>query len=356
MLIIRKKLATFNDKIVICPENIYKYNYDYIIIASIYYREINNQLIELGINKNKIVPFFKKDYWVNVNDELGNILLRNKHKFIEIPLGHFYSPIPSIKEIRENENSIFSKDVKSIEGIELNVENQIKILEKFKEFYDEIPYKEEKVEGIRYYFGNGSFKYGDAIILYYMLRYIKPKKLIEVGSGFSSCVTLDANELFLHNKIQCTFIEPYPELLKSLIKESDFNKIEIIDKKLQEVEIEKFSTLVEGDILFIDSSHVSKVNSDVNNIIFKILPRLKKGVIIHFHDIFFPFEYPKQWIYNGIYWNEAYLLRAFLQFNDSFEIMFFNSLMGDFYKKYFEDNMPLFLKNTGGSIWLRKIK
>ena len=131
-----------------------------------------------------------------------------------------------------------------------------------------------------------------------------------MGSGYSSCVILDTNELFFNNNISCIFIEPYPQLQESLLKENDKDKIEIIPKRLQDVEVSKFSSLSSGDILFVDSTHVSKVDSDVNYIFFEILPSLTNGVYIHFHDIFYPFEYPKEWIYEGRAWNENYILRA----------------------------------------------
>jgi len=165
----------------------------------------------------------------------------------------------------------------------------------------------------------------------------------------STKIGIDSN-----NSIKCTFIEPYPDLLESLIRKEDKERIEIIPNCLQDVEIEKFKTLEKGDILFIDSTHVSKVNSDVNYLFFNILPELESGVFIHFHDIFYPFEYPSDWIYKGISWNEDYLLRAFLQYNSSFEIVLFNTFLEIFHRDKFQEHMPLCLKNTGGSIWIRK--
>src|SRR5690606_17050723 len=109
-----------------------------------------------------------------------------------------------------------------------------------------------------------------------------------------------------------------------------------------------------NDILFIDSTHVSKINSDVNYIFFEILPRLASGVYIHFHDIFFPFEYPKAWVYEGRAWNEAYILRAFLQYNNAFSVVLMNTFMDQFHKSFFREHMPLCLINPGGSIWIRK--
>lgn len=116
-----------------------------------------------------------------------------------------------------------------------------------------------------------------------------------------------------------------------------------------------FLSLTAGDILLIDSTHVSKVDSDVNHILFDILPSLNPGVYVHFHDICYPFEYPKQWVYQGRAWNEAYILRAFLQYNTSFEIVIFNSFLGYFCLDLLQQYLPLCAKNPGISIWLKKV-
>jgi hypothetical protein len=238
----------------------------------------------------------------------------------------------------------------------LNEKGQINLFNKFKEYYKEQPFGEQKKENLRYFFENPSYSYSDAICLYCMIRHSQPKTIIEIGSGYSSCVILDTNELFFNNAISCTFIDPYPELLQSLIKDSDKDRIGIIPKKLQDVDINKFSDLTAGDILFIDSTHVSKIDSDVNQILFTILPHIKSEVYIHFHDIFYPFEYPREWIYEGRAWNEAYLLRTFLQYNSVFKIQFFNTFLEYFYKDEFLNEMPLCMKNRGGSIWIKKLK
>lgn len=275
-------------------------------------------------------------------------LIRERQQML-YPPGHFYSPLPLIEEIKLKEQAIFASWPRTIPSIDLNEAGQLTLLEKFKEYYQELPFSVNKVENLRYFF-EGEVKgygYSDAITLYCMIRYLQPQKIIEVGCGKSSCVTLDTNELFFNNSISCTFIEPYPQKFFSLIKKTDLDRIEVIPKKLQEVELSKFSTLSAGDILFIDSTHVAKVNSDINYIFFKILPHLPSGVYIHFHDIFYPFEYPKEWIYSGVAWNEAYLLRTFLQYNNAFKIMFFNSFLIKFHEQEIRETMPWFLTKAG---------
>ena len=271
--------------------------------------------------------------------------------------GHYYSLYPDIKEITNKENSIFVKD-KPLLGIDLNENNQLKLFESMKNLYLSAPKWEKhksKTEKnkFRYFIENGFFGHSDALGLHYMLRILQPKNVIEVGSGFSSAVMLDTNEFYLNNSIHFTFIEPYPDRLKSLLKPA--YSVSMIKSGLQDVPVDAFEKLQAGDILFIDSTHVSKINSDVNYLIFEILPRLNHGVIIHFHDIFYPFEYPREWIMEGRIWNEIYLLRGFLQNNKEYEILFFVNM---FHKKY--ENMLkyewCFDKNSpGGSIWIRKL-
>lgn len=270
-----------------------------------------------------------------------------------VPPGHFYSPIPDREEVRGREERIFSIP-KELPGIDLNEQGQLRLLDELASFYPDMPFAEEKKPGLRYHFNNVAFCHTDAVILYSVLRWLRPKRLIEVGSGFSSAVSLDTNELFLGGSMEFTFIEPFPETLNSLLTEKDRHKAALVHKPLQEVELDLFRELKAGDVLFIDSTHVSKTGSDVNYIFFEILPVLASGVWVHFHDIMYPFEYPKEWVYEGRAWNEAYVLRAFLQHNDDYKIRLFNTWLHRFHRDVLEKKMPVCLKNTGGSIWLEK--
>jgi predicted O-methyltransferase YrrM len=266
------------------------------------------------------------------------------------PPGHFYSPIPNatdLKRLAPIEANILTHD------IDLNLPQQLHLLDQFARYYSELPFPETPSDMSRYYYQNDFFCHGDAIALYSMLRHFRPQRVIEVGSGFSSAVMLDTSDRFLNSATRFTFIEPYPDRLNQLLNAQDQQQ-QVIEKSVQDVGIELFAELQANDILFIDSSHVAKVGSDVVHLLFQILPRLSPGVIIHFHDIFFPFEYPQTWFSEGRAWNEAYFLRAFLQYNTTFQILFFNSFLGQHHKVELEQKMPLFLKNTGASLWLQK--
>jgi predicted O-methyltransferase YrrM len=281
--------------------------------------------------------------------------LRHERALLWAPPGHFYSPIPSPEERAQADLLRDQPLPRELPGIDLNEAGQLELFERFAASYAELPWGENPKPGLRYYFENPSYSYSDAICLYSMIRHARPKRIIEVGSGFSSCVMLDTNEGFFGNGIDLTFIEPYPQLLFKLTTEADRQRVRVLPKKLQEVPVAEFQKLEAGDILFIDSTHVAKAFSDVNYAFATILPALAAGVHIHVHDVFYPFEYPAPWLKEGRAWNELYLLRAFLQYNERFRIVFFNTFLEHFHWEKFTQRMPLCLKNPGGSIWLQRV-
>ncbi len=281
--------------------------------------------------------------------------LKAENDVMMFPPGHYYSPIFSIHEIKKHEQRIWKEKLPDvIPGIYLNTNYQLQLIRDLSEYFSEMPFMAQPQNELRFYFENDYYSYTDGIILYSMIRYFKPKRLIEVGSGFSSALMMDTNEQFFDGAIHLEFIEPNPKRLYSLFKESDKATIKVTEDLVQHIPVSKFQELENGDILFIDSSHVAKTGSDLNYILFEILPSLNKGVLIHFHDIFYPFEYPKEWVYGGRNWNENYILRAYLMNSDSYKIIYFSDFM---HKKHPDSftNMPLCYKNTGGALWLEKI-
>lgn len=262
------------------------------------------------------------------------------------PFNYYESPYPDIREIHEKEDEIFD-DSREVLGIDFNIDRQFELLEKMKQI-DAIEWGIQKQPEYRYYYGNSCFGRGSADVLHYMMRILKPNKIIEVGSGFSTSVMLDTNNNCLKDSIEIKSIEPDTKRLRSLLREHD--NLEIHECCLQDISLDFFGQLKENDILFIDSSHVSRINSDVNYYLFEIFPRLNKGVYIHFHDMFYPFIYPKQWIYEGRAYNELYLLRAFLMNNNAFSVQFFGELL---MKKY-PEKLNEKLQDISGSLWIRK--
>jgi Methyltransferase domain len=271
------------------------------------------------------------------------------------PPGHACSPLIHREEWRRDEARLFAEPPHALAAIDLREDEQLQLLEQFARLYPDIPFLPRRGPGQRYQYDNEAYSYSDAIFLNCMIRHARPRRLVQVGSGWSSCATLDTNERYFGSLIQTTFIDPHPELLLSLTSEADHARMRVLRERLQDVALSEFTALDAGDILFIDSTHVSKLGSDVNRLFFEILPALATGVYVHLHDIFFPFEYPKAWIEEGRSWNEAYLLRAFLQYNGAFRVVLMNTFVERFHEAWFAEHMPLCLANRGGSLWLQKV-
>lgn len=271
-----------------------------------------------------------------------------------VPPGHFYSAVPDIAEARRFYDRLESHPLDAIPGVELRVDEQWQLLAELSHFLDSMPFSELPQAGLRYGFQNGAFGHGDGTMLHLMLRRVRPARLIEIGSGHSSACTLDTIDLFLDNRCSVTFIEPYDQLLRSLLKPGDEDWVTIVAEPVQHVPLSAFQGLEDGDLLFIDSTHVSKAGSDVNFLFFEVLPALAPGVVIHLHDVFPGFEYPWEWIAEGRAWQEDYLLRAFLQFNEEFDVLLWPSLLARLDEGAVTRDFPQMKMNPGGSIYLRR--
>jgi len=269
------------------------------------------------------------------------------------PAGHYYSPIPSNEDVLAYVKSRKPPNSELL-GINLNEKGQQALLSEYVHFYRDVPFPEQKTPACRYYYDNSWFSYSDAIFLYSFLRKWKPKRIIEVGSGFSSAVMLDTIDSCFSQKPEITFIEPHPERLISLLRDGDRDQVRLIDRTIQEVSPDVLLTLKSGDFLFIDSSHVVKCGSDIQFLMFEILPRLPPGVVVHFHDVFYPFDYPSEWLTDGWYWNENYFLRAFLSYNSDWSIQFFNTYVHFMFGDLIKEKMPLCMKDPGGSLYIQR--
>lgn len=297
-------------------------------------------------------------------EQLQAVLAQKDRDIGVYPAGHYYSPIPSQDEIRAYSRSKAIQDLSGkseidpvhvdLSDVDLNHDRQFELLKIFSSYYEEVPFPEKKQPGQRYYYDQSYFCYSDAIFLCCFLRFLQPKKVVEVGSGFSSAVLLDSSDEFLEQSPDITFIEPYPDRLKSILRQDDYEKVIVREEIVQSVPLDVFTSLESGDLLFIDSSHVVKCGNDLHFLFFDVLPHLAPGVVVHFHDIFYPFEYPKEWMDEGRFWNEDYFLRAFLAYNSQWSIQFFNTYVATAFKEELQNKMPLCLKNTGGSIYLQK--
>lgn len=270
------------------------------------------------------------------------------------PAGHFYSPVTDAAEIERDAARIWpERSTVELPGIDLRLDEQVRTLRELARFHDELPpYGPAPLPGYRFRTENNMYGLADAAQLHGFIRLRRPRRVIEVGSGFSSAAMLDTVEHFLDVRPQLTFVEPYPQRLYSVLTEEDRRSCDIIVRRVQDVPLAPFLQLESGDILVIDSSHVSKTGSDVNHLYFEVLPRLAAGVLVHVHDLGFPFEYPRPWVEQGRSWNEAYLLRAFLSFNRDFEIVLWNGCLRTHRPEAF-DGSPNLL--GGSQIWFQRV-
>ncbi len=273
-----------------------------------------------------------------------------------VPPGHYYSPIPSKEDVSAHLQRLSQKKNIALSGIELNSKLQVKFLKKISAYLEAPPFAAEAPCSTRYYFNNPDFCRSDAFLMYGMAKYLRPKRIIEIGSGIQTGLIVDINEREFGGKILHSCICGEENAAKAFLRQGDSSYVQVIEKKIQDVDLDIFSGLKANDILFVDSTHVSKFGSDVNCILFEILPILAKGVYVQFHDIFYPFEYPVDWVQAGRAWNENYLIRAFLQNNRNFEISLFIDYLRQCKSDEVKDVVPMFLRVGGGSMWLRKVK
>lgn len=275
-----------------------------------------------------------------------------------VPAGHFYSPIVNQSEVLRDAPRIFGQDPLDVPGVAIDLDNQWKVFEQLAPLMADLDLarnrRQAEVLGARYWIENPAFGDGDASALAAMLRFLQPKRLVELGCGYSSACALDTRDRFLDDSLRITFVDPFPELLHDLLREGDMGSVDVHQLSTQEVPKAWVEGLEAGDILFIDSTHVCKTGSDVNHIFFEIFPALNPGVVIHLHDVFPGFEYPRPWVEEGRSWNELYLLRAFLQYNSNFEIFCFPSLLHHLDTERHRALAPQ-ITNIGGSCWIRKL-
>ena len=270
-----------------------------------------------------------------------------RHGFHVTP-ARFNQPIPDTQSLPE---TLWSRPSELV-GIQMNEAAQLNLLESFSKFREE--YRQfltgKTQEQNEFYLGNGLFDGVDALVAYCMIRHFQPRLIIEVGSGFSSLVLGRATEKNNNSGLIC--IEPFP---REFLRDGFPGLQSLIEKKVQDIDLEFFSQLGSGDILFIDSSHTVKIGSDVNYLFLEVLPRLNPGVIVHVHDIFLPFEYRRDWVLDEFrFWTEQYLLQAFLTFNSEFEVLLTNYYLSRFHQENLRAAFPDLPRWIGGSFWMRR--
>ncbi|HEY8548788.1 MAG TPA: class I SAM-dependent methyltransferase [Vicinamibacterales bacterium] len=303
-----------------------------------------------------------------VGDEFLGLLLRQAFgphvgtpSLSFAPPGHYYSPIPSRDDVARFAAERFAQTPEALVGIDLNVEGQLELLRTLGPLTHDLPFTDDPGGATRYWWDNDGFAPGDATVLAAMLRHFRPRRIIEAGAGYSTAVMLDVSERWLDPRPVIECIDPEPQRLRSLLRGDELN-LTVHEAIVQDLPISFFTSLEPNDILFIDSSHVLKLGSDVAFLLLDVLPRLEPGVIIHVHDIATSFEYPLEWYQEGRAWNEAPALRAFLAFNRAFEILQFCDYLNRFQRDAVRRHMPAALRqprgvpegNTAVSFWMRR--
>lgn len=263
---------------------------------------------------------------------------------------HYYEPLFDTRNMK----SSLALD-RFLPGIDWNIEGQIELLNKFESQNEINSISNSKIDDLTFYIGNGAFESGDFEYWYNLIRLKKPKKIFEIGSGYSTLIAIKAIEKnqMEDQEYYCKHIciEPYqmPWL--------ELTGIKVIRKKVEDVNVDFFSELGGDDILFIDSSHVIRPQGDVLFEYLDLLPRLNKGVIVHIHDIFSPKDYLDSWVSNEIkFWNEQYLLEAFLTSNRDWKIIgALNYLHHHHYDKLKDKCWYLIPEREPGSFYIQKI-
>jgi hypothetical protein len=268
-----------------------------------------------------------------------------KHN-IHIMRPHFYSPLPILSQLP---NHIWAKEWN--QGINWNENVGLELLEHLIKY--SVEYK--NLTDTRQFdiVDQNTFKHLDSALYYAIIRHFKPKRIIEVGAGHSTQIASLARLKNASGEIIA--IEPSPP---QFLKNGSLAALSLIQKPVQEISVDVFKQLEENDILFIDSSHVCKIGSDVNYLFLEVLPQLKKRVLIHLHDIFLPLSYPRKWVEElDLFWNEQYILHAFLIGNRDFEILISNNYMATKHPKKIArlfDQTNKYNGLAGGSFWMRK--
>jgi len=257
--------------------------------------------------------------------------------------GHPYSPLLNIESA--SDKGLPNDDAAMWESVDLRVDEQRVLYQQLQA----VNFPALPSPPTRYFHDNGWFPLLDARMLSSIISRENPARYLEVGSGFSTAVVLDTLDR-TQRQTQITVIEPDLVRLRALLRGGDEARLNVHSCLVQEVPLEIFETLEAGDVLFIDSSHVAKAGSDVSFLFLRVLPRLKSGVWVHVHDIFYPESYPLEWVREGRAWNESLFLRAFLTGNGSYEVRAFNAMA----LRLFPDLLAGPFPGGGCSFWMQR--
>lgn len=257
---------------------------------------------------------------------------------VSITPSHFYFPIPSLKSFNDKDWNA----CQPCRGLDFRIDEQTDLLEnELLRFSPEWGFPQRaNGDWHKFHFNNGFFESVDAEVAYSIVRSCKPRRIIEVGSGNSTLLLASAIRRNSSEGRACnlTSIEPNPA---PFLMDGMPGLTQLIAGPVQKAPIELFRTLRANDILFIDSSHVVSIDSDVVYTCLRVLPELAPGVIVHFHDIFAPLDYPEKFVRTNLcFWGEQYMLEAFLAFNSAFRVLWASSAMQQFRSDLLCESFP----------------
>jgi hypothetical protein len=284
-------------------------------------------------------------------ERLARLVAHYESQLFVVP-GHFYSPSPDLGDLDRRSREIFRPGRVPLPGVELEEQAQLALLDELAPLASGVDLPDQPTEGWRYHSDNEGFGAADGIALASVLRLWRPSRYVEIGSGWTSALALDVNDRFLDGAMKTTFIDPYPDRLLGLLRPEDHERAEIRVEPVQAVDPAVFDVLGRGDVLFIDSTHVARTGGDVVHDVFTILPRLASGVRVHFHDVFYPFEYPREWVFEGRAWNELYLIRALLSYSTRYRVALWTSMLATLHPERLAASLPAAMPYGGGSLWL----
>lgn len=274
------------------------------------------------------------------------------------PAGHYHSPVVDPATVGPYVERVRRAGAAGLAGIDIDAEAMTALFRREAAHLATLDLPAAPVPHRRYHAQKSPFPPGDAASLYLMMKEHRPRQIVEVGSGSSTAAALDfAADLGL-DPFFMRCIEPYPHRLKAMLRPEDEASVAIREAFVQDVTAEEaVADLHPGDIFFIDSTHVLKTGSDVHHELFHLLPKVRPGVVIHVHDVPFPFEYTDFWVLERNYsWNEAYALQAFLMFNDAFRIIWWASMVKATMGSAMGAACPHYAGNAGSSVWLQRVR
>jgi predicted O-methyltransferase YrrM len=271
---------------------------------------------------------------------------------------HYYSPIQDVSLLEQppERERIWPAEPHPMPGIEWREQEQLELCSTVFAGQEPMQFPDEPAGDVpEYERRSPRYPAVDAWVLQAVLRHLRPARVIEVGAGYSSLVTARVNREFLDGAMRFTAIDPYPlEFLEAGVP----GLSELRKERVQDTPLDLYDQLGENDVLFIDTSHTVKTGGDVPWIFNQVLPRLRPGVVVHLHDIFLPWDYPEEWVFQGKGWNEQYLAQSFLVWNSAFEVMFATHWM---IRRHWDELVRAFPGMTvedqrdSSALWIRRV-